>query len=76
MINRQSSIPVSKTAVLLVLIAMMPIITSAQVYKVISFDRKGDGSDPSLADAAQLSYRYDKDQDLLWFRNSPLWRSE
>jgi pimeloyl-ACP methyl ester carboxylesterase len=29
---------------------------------------RGDVRDPLLADAAQLSYRYDKNDDLLWFR--------
>src|SRR5262249_35392544 len=35
---------------------------------VLAFDALGDGRDPSLPDAAQLSYRYDPQQDLLWFR--------
>jgi pimeloyl-ACP methyl ester carboxylesterase len=33
-------------------------------------DPKGDVHEPSLADAAMLSYRYDKQQDVLWFRLS------
>ena len=41
---------------------------SAQVWTVVSGDPKGDGVDPSLADVAQLSYRYDKQQDVMWFR--------
>src|SRR5437764_13785943 len=41
-----------------------------QVWTVLAVDPKDDGRDPSLADAAQLSYRYDKEQDLLWFRVS------
>lgn len=53
---------------LLALIMISPTIITAQVYTVLSFDPKGDGRDPSLADAAQLAYRYDKAQDLLWFR--------
>jgi len=40
------------------------------VWSVLAFDARADGSDPALADAAQLSYRYDKQQDLLWFRVS------
>jgi pimeloyl-ACP methyl ester carboxylesterase len=43
---------------------------TAQVWTVLAFDPRGDGRDPSLADAAQLSCRYDKEQDLLWFRVS------
>src|SRR5215510_1870495 len=43
---------------------------SAQIWNVLAFDAKGDGRDPSLADAAQLSCRYDKEQDMLWFRVS------
>jgi pimeloyl-ACP methyl ester carboxylesterase len=39
-----------------------------QIWTVLAADTKGDGRDPSLADAAQLSYRYDPTQDELWFR--------
>jgi pimeloyl-ACP methyl ester carboxylesterase len=38
------------------------------VWTVIAVDPEGDGRDASLADAAQLSYRYDDRQDVLWFR--------
>ena len=41
---------------------------SDQVWTVLTFDPRADGRDPSLADAALLGYRYDKQQDLLWFR--------
>jgi len=41
-----------------------------QTWTVLAFDAKGDGRDPSLPDAAQLSYRYDQQQDMLWFRVS------
>ncbi|PWT83645.1 MAG: hypothetical protein C5B44_00240 [Acidobacteria bacterium] len=41
---------------------------SAQIWTVLTADPKGDSLDSSLADAAQLSYRYDKEQDLIWFR--------
>src|SRR5215813_1994884 len=58
----------SKLALLLALIVLSPGITSAQVYSVLTFDGKGDGRDPSVADAAQLAFRYDKEQDMLWFR--------
>jgi len=40
----------------------------SQTWTVLAFDAKGDGKDSSLADAAQLSYRYEKDGDYLWFR--------
>ena len=60
--------PVSKIALLLALIVISPAIISAQVWTVLTFDSKRDGRDPSLADAAQLAYRYDKQQDFLWFR--------
>ncbi len=43
---------------------------SDQVWTVLSFDGRADGRDSSLADAALLGYRYDKQQDLLWFRVS------
>jgi pimeloyl-ACP methyl ester carboxylesterase len=41
---------------------------SAQIWTVLAGDLKGDVSNATLADAAQLSYRYDKEQDVLWFR--------
>ena len=53
---------------LLGLIIISPAMATAQVYSVLTFDGKGDGRDSSLADAAQLAYRYDKQQDFLWFR--------
>lgn len=40
----------------------------SSVWTVLSADLKGDGRDASLADAAQFSYRYDKQHDYLWFR--------
>lgn len=43
---------------------------NAQVWTFLVYDAKGDGSDPSLPDAASLCYRYDKQQDMLWFRIS------
>src|SRR6266480_3925081 len=59
---------ISKTLLVLLLIVSSPVLATAQVYTVLTFDAKGDGRDPSLADAAQLAYRYDKQQDLLLFR--------
>src|SRR5215510_12136058 len=59
---------ISKFALFLALILLAPTITTAQIYSVLTFDGKGDGRDPSLADAAQLAYRYDQQQDMLWFR--------
>lgn len=53
---------------LLALTVITPVPAAAQVYTVLTFDVKGDGRNPSLADAAQLAYRWDKQQDLLWFR--------
>jgi pimeloyl-ACP methyl ester carboxylesterase len=41
---------------------------NAQIWTVLAGDAKGDARDPALADAAQLAYRYDKQQDVLWFR--------
>ena len=35
---------------------------------MLSADPLEDGRDASLADAAQLAYRYDKQQDIMWFR--------
>ena len=59
---------IAKMLLLLALVAGVPAGARAEVWTVLAFDAKGDGRDPSLADAAQLSYRYDKQQDLLWFR--------
>ena len=52
----------------LLLIMSAPVASVAQVWWVLAPDAKEDARDPSLADAAQLSYRYDKEQDMLWFR--------
>src|SRR6266849_11110300 len=60
--------PVAKILLLLAFITITPAVAAAQVYTVLAFDGKGDGRDPSSADAAQLAYRYDKQQDFLWFR--------
>jgi hypothetical protein len=32
---------------------------SADIWTVLAVDQKGDGQNATLADAAQLSYRYD-----------------
>jgi pimeloyl-ACP methyl ester carboxylesterase len=44
--------------------------STGHVWSVIAVDPKGDVRDSSLADAAQLSYRYDEPRDMLWFRVS------
>ena len=59
---------IAKMLLLLALVAGVSAGARAEVWTVLAFDAKGDGRDPSLADAAQLSYRYDKQQDVLWFR--------
>jgi pimeloyl-ACP methyl ester carboxylesterase len=53
---------------LVLTLILLPSTITAQVYTVLTFDGKGDGRDPSQADAAQLAYHYDKQQDMLWFR--------
>jgi len=68
--NPRRLYPVSKIVLLLAFIVLAPAGAIAQVWTVIGFDAKGDARDPSLADAATLSYRYDKRQDFLWFRVS------
>lgn len=62
--------PISKVALLLSFMVVAASGSTAQVWTVLAGDAKGDAADPSLADAAQLSYRYDKEQDFLWFRVS------
>ncbi len=59
-----------KIVLLLAFVIVVPVGVTAQVWTVLAVDPKGDGRDASLPDAAQLSYRYDKQQDLLWFRVS------
>src|SRR5436305_12687633 len=71
MINRQRMLrSISKVLLLLAFVVTARCGTTAQIWTVLAVDPKGDGQDPSLADAAQLSYRYDKQQDMLWFRVS------
>jgi pimeloyl-ACP methyl ester carboxylesterase len=60
----------SKILLLLAFVIVVPVGATAQVWTVLAVDPKGDGRDASLPDAAQLSYRYDKQHDLLWFRVS------
>ncbi|HYW72685.1 MAG TPA: alpha/beta hydrolase [Pyrinomonadaceae bacterium] len=59
---------ISRLALVSALIVISSAHTYAQVYTVLAFDGKGDGRDASLADAAQLAYRYDQAEDTLWFR--------
>src|SRR4030095_13929983 len=47
---------------------LVPVVATAQVWTVAAGDPKGDVRDPSLADAAPLTYRFDKQLDFLWFR--------
>src|SRR5438552_9057067 len=70
MSQKRQSDRISKILLVWLVIVSAPAIATAQIYTVLTFDAKDDGRDPSLADAAQLSYRYDKQQDLLWFRVS------
>lgn len=60
----------SRILLVLAFVIVVPVGATAQVWTVLAVDPKGDGRDASLPDAAQLSYRYDKQQDLLWFRVS------
>ncbi len=70
MIGQRWLLSMSRILLLLSSVVVVPVGTMAQVWTVLAVDPKDDGRDPSLADAAQLSYRYDKEQDLLWFRVS------
>jgi pimeloyl-ACP methyl ester carboxylesterase len=54
--------------VLLTILTLSSLTGRAQIWTVITADTIGDGRDASLADAAQLAYRYDKEKDFLWFR--------
>jgi pimeloyl-ACP methyl ester carboxylesterase len=54
----------------LAFVLVAPARMMAQVWTVLAFDPRDDVRDPLLADAEQLSYRYDKEQDRLWFRVS------
>src|SRR5262245_16167437 len=55
---------------LLAALTVMPIGAFAQIWTFAAIDALGDGRDPSQADAPQLSYRFDKQKDMLWFRIS------
>jgi pimeloyl-ACP methyl ester carboxylesterase len=55
-------------SVILFLLACVLRGAAEDIWTVLAFDPKGDVRDASLADAAQLSYRYDSRQDILWFR--------
>src|SRR5437868_7889545 len=68
--NHRLLYPISKLVLLLAFALIAPASALAQVWTVVGFDSKGDARDPSLADAATLSFRYDKEQDFLWFRVS------
>jgi pimeloyl-ACP methyl ester carboxylesterase len=70
MSNRGWRIPFPQLALLFAAIGFAAIGANAQIWTVLAGDVKGDGRDPALADAAQLAFRYDKPQDLLWFRVS------
>src|ERR1041385_8422607 len=43
-------------------------VATAETWTVIAAKAKGNARDAALPQAAQLSYRYDKQQDVLWFR--------
>src|SRR5437763_14670190 len=58
----------AKVLLLVGLLSIVPVAALSQVWTVIAIDAKGNGRDPSAADAAQLSYHYDKEQDMLWLR--------
>jgi hypothetical protein len=70
MIGQRLVLSMSKILLILAFVIIAPVGVTAQVWTVLAVDPKGDGRDPALPDAAQLSYRYDKPQDLLWFRVS------
>jgi pimeloyl-ACP methyl ester carboxylesterase len=53
---------------ILTLLAGVQVRAAAQVWTVLTADAMGDSSSPSAVDAAQISYRYNKDDDILWFR--------
>lgn len=49
-------------------VLVLPVLAIADVWNVLAVDLMGDSRGGSAPDAAQLSYRYDKQQDVLWFR--------
>jgi pimeloyl-ACP methyl ester carboxylesterase len=62
------ALSISSIALLFALIGLTTNRASAQIWTVLAGDPKGDAADATLADAAQLAYRYEKERDLLWFR--------
>src|ERR1041385_6813757 len=69
-INRQMYNSFSKILVPFILTLIASASSTAQVWTVIGAKPNGTERDPALAAAAQLSYRYDKLEDFLWFRVS------
>jgi pimeloyl-ACP methyl ester carboxylesterase len=68
--NRLLPLAHLQACVVLIFLFIAPSGAVAQVWTILAFDQKDDGREASLADAATLSYRYDKAQDVLWFRLS------
>ncbi len=66
--NRRLYNPVLEFVLLMLLIVFSRATATGQIWTVIGAKSKGTARDPALAAAAQLSYRYDKLQDFLWFR--------
>ena len=62
--------PIVQVLLILILSVAAPARMPAEIWTVLAGDPPGDGKDSSLPDAAQISYQYDKQQDLLWFRLS------
>jgi len=68
--HQNARTPIVRLLLFLILLVAAPARMPAEIWTVLAGDPAGDGNDPSLPDAAQLSYQYDEEQDLLWFRVS------
>src|SRR5215510_8956942 len=68
MLRPRCLLAASKMLLLISCAFALPAASSTQIWTVVGVDPKGDGRDPAGADAVQICYRYDKDQDFLWFR--------
>src|SRR2546423_3130013 len=62
--------PIVQMLLSLILLVVAPTRMPAEIWTVLAGDPPDDGNNLSLGDASQLSYQYDKEQDLLWFRVS------
>lgn len=68
MLSQRCLLAASRILLLVICFVALPSALRAQIWTVVGIDPKGDARDPAAGDAVQVCYRYDKQQDFLWFR--------